>query len=147
MTDMNAGQRASWQCATTDGLVGVSPWTTRIRADVQCVAKRASSVVIIGPSGTGKELIAQAIHNASPRAAKPFIPVNCAAISGSLFASHMFGHVKGAFTGAHYSAMGCFRAADGGTVFLDEIGEMDVDVQAKLLRALQEKKSRPGWRV
>lgn len=120
-------------------LIGVSAWAARIRNDVQFVSQRASSVVITGPSGTGKELIARAIHDASPRCDKPFIPVNCAAISSSLFASHMFGHVKGSFTGAHYDAVGCFRAANGGTVFLDEVGEMEIDIQAKLLRVLQEK--------
>ena len=93
----------------------------------------------MGPSGTGKELIARAIHGASGRAAKPFIPVDCAVTTGTLFASHMFGHVKGSFTGATSSTLGCFRAADGGTIFLDEIGEMELELQAKLLRVLQQR--------
>ena len=93
----------------------------------------------MGPSGTGKELIARAIHACSPRSAKPFIPVDCAVTTGTLFASHMFGHVKGSFTGATSSTLGCFRAADGGTIFLDEIGEMELELQAKLLRVLQQR--------
>jgi DNA-binding NtrC family response regulator len=93
----------------------------------------------MGPSGTGKELIARAIHACSPRSAKPFIPVDCAVTTGTLFASHMFGHVKGSFTGATSSTLGCFRAAEGGTIFLDEIGEMELELQAKLLRVLQQR--------
>ena len=95
--------------------------------------------MITGASGTGKELIARAIHNISPRSPRRFIPVDCASITGPLFASHMFGHFKGAFTGATYNAVGCFRAAEGGTIFLDEIGELDLELQAKLLRVLQER--------
>jgi DNA-binding NtrC family response regulator len=119
-------------------LVGVSAWVQKIQADVCAVAPFSSSVLVTGPSGTGKELIARAIHAKSPRSAAPFIPVNCAAISGTLFESHMFGHLKGAFTGSNYAALGCFRAADGGTIFLDEIGELEPAMQAKLLRVLQE---------
>jgi DNA-binding NtrC family response regulator len=95
--------------------------------------------MITGASGTGKELVARAIHALSPRNDKRFIPVDCASITGTLFASHMFGHVKGAFTGATHPALGCFRAADGGTIFLDEIGELELELQAKLLRVLQER--------
>ena len=119
-------------------LVGVSAWVKQIQSDICTVARFSSSVLITGPSGTGKELIARGIHGKSPRADAPFVPVNCAAISGSLFESHMFGHLQGAFTGSNYSALGCFRAADGGTIFLDEIGELEPDLQAKLLRVLQE---------
>jgi DNA-binding NtrC family response regulator len=103
------------------------------------VAAHQSSVLIMGPSGTGKELIARAIHACSSRSAKPFIPVDCAVTTGTLFASHMFGHVKGSFTGATSSTLGCFRAADSGTIFLDEIGEMELELQAKLLRVLQQR--------
>ena len=99
----------------------------------------ASNVLITGPSGTGKELIARAIHAHSPRADKPFIAVDCAGVTGSLFAGHLFGHVKGAFTGAEHETLGCFRAADRGTIFLDEIGELDRELQGKLLRVLQER--------
>jgi transcriptional regulator with PAS, ATPase and Fis domain len=119
-------------------LVGVSAWVRGIQEEVCAVAPFSSSVLIAGPSGTGKELIARAIHAKSSRANSPFIPVNCAAISGSLFESHMFGHLKGAFTGSNYAALGCFRAANGGTIFLDEIGELESAMQAKLLRVLQE---------
>jgi DNA-binding NtrC family response regulator len=93
----------------------------------------------MGPSGTGKELIARAIHAGGNRSSGPFIPVDCAVTTGTLFASHMFGHVKGSFTGAASSTLGCFRAADGGTIFLDEIGEMELELQAKLLRVLQQR--------
>ncbi len=119
-------------------LVGGSAWIRRIQSEIRSVAPFSSSILVSGPSGTGKELIARAIHAESPRSEKPFIPVNCAAISGTLFESHMFGHLKGAFTGSNYSALGCFRAADGGTIFLDEIGELEPSMQAKLLRVLQE---------
>jgi transcriptional regulator with PAS, ATPase and Fis domain len=122
-----------------ESIVGVSPWAIQIRADILRVAPHHSSVLITGPSGTGKELIAQAIHYHSSRCDKPLVAVDCAAVSGSLFASHLFGHVKGAFTGADHAALGCFRGADHGTVFLDEIGELEPEFQAKLLRVLQQR--------
>jgi DNA-binding NtrC family response regulator len=121
------------------GIIGCSPWARDIRAKIAAVADCPSNVLITGPTGTGKEVIARAIHMHGPRAGKPFIPVDCAAIAGTLFASHIFGHLKGAFTGAGYAALGAFRAADGGTVFLDEIGELECDVQVKLLRVLQQR--------
>jgi len=117
----------------------VSPWAEQVRRAIELVSAHQSSVLIMGPSGTGKELIARAIHASGSRAAKPFIPVDCAVTTGTLFASHMFGHVKGSFTGATSSTLGCFRAADGGTIFLDEIGEMELELQAKLLRVLQQR--------
>lgn len=119
-------------------LVGVSSWSKRIQAEIASVAPYPSSVLICGPTGTGKEVIAHSIHNQSDRSDKPFVPVNCAAVAPSLFESQMFGHLKGAFTGASVAAQGCFRAAEGGTLFLDEVGEMPLDLQAKLLRVLQE---------
>jgi len=125
--------------AAIDRIAGVSPWAGQVRQAIELVARHQASVLIIGPSGTGKELIARAIHAGGRRAGKPFIPVDCAATTGTLFASHMFGHVKGAFTGASSATLGCFRAAEGGTIFLDEIGEMELELQAKLLRVLQQR--------
>ncbi len=119
--------------------MGVSPWAENVRRMIGVVAAHPSSVLVMGPSGTGKELIARAVHGASPRTRRPFIPVDCAVTTGTLFASHMFGHVKGAFTGAMTATLGCFRAAEGGTIFLDEIGEMELELQAKLLRVLQQR--------
>jgi len=126
-----------------DHIVGQSPWTQQVRKRISQIADYRYSVLITGPTGTGKELVARAIHVHSHRSDKPFIPVDCATISGSLFASQLFGHVRGAFTGAVHSSLGCFRAADGGTIFLDEIGDLDLDCQAKLLRVLQEHKVIP----
>jgi DNA-binding NtrC family response regulator len=120
-------------------IVGVSPWSDQVRRSIELVAAHQSSVLIMGPSGTGKELIARAIHSCSTRSKRPFVPVDCAVTTGTLFASHMFGHVKGSFTGATSSTLGCFRAADSGTIFLDEIGEMELELQAKLLRVLQQR--------
>jgi len=125
--------------AAIQRIVGVSAWAEQVRRMIRVVAPHHSSVLVMGPSGTGKELIARAIHGCSPRAARAFIPVDCAVTTGTLFASHMFGHVKGAFTGAMSATLGCFRAADGGTIFLDEIGEMELELQAKLLRVLQQR--------
>ena len=122
-----------------DAIVGVSKWARSLRAEIVRVARHDSSVLITGPSGTGKELVARAIHAHGPRRDGPLVPVDCAALPGELFVSQLFGHKKGAFTGAHCSTMGAFRAADGGTIFLDEIGELDPLVQAKLLRVIQER--------
>lgn len=137
---MQAAIRATYAPETDlGGIVGGSSWAKDIRAKILALADCPSNVLIAGPTGTGKEVIARAIHDHSSRANQPFIPVDCAAISGTLFASHIFGHLKGAFTGAGYAALGSFRAADGGTIFLDEIGELECDMQTKLLRVLQQR--------
>ena len=120
-------------------IVGVSAWTRQVHQEISQVAGHNANVMITGPTGTGKEMIARAIHEQGVRSDKPFIPINCASLTGPLFESRMFGHEKGAFTGAHHAAIGCMRAADGGTLFLDEIGDMELDLQSKLLRALQER--------
>ena len=109
-----------------------------MRSLIEMVSARSCTVLIHGESGTGKELVARQIHDASDRADKPFIPVDCTTLRDSLFESQLFGHVKGAFTGADQETLGFLRAADGGTVLLDEIGELPQHVQAKLLRFLQE---------
>ena len=119
------------------------PWVKAFRKEILRIAPYPSTVLISGPSGTGKELAARAIHFHSPRATKPFIAVDCAAVSGTLFTSQVFGHVKGAFTGAAHATMGYFRAADGGTILLDEIGDLEPEFQAKLLRVLQERTVTP----
>src|SRR5262245_21577435 len=120
-------------------IVGQSAWARSLRENIAQVARYSSTVLIVGPSGTGKELIARTIHEQSPRARQPFVPVDCTSLTGELFASHLFGHVKGAFTGANYERLGCFRAAEGGTILLDEVGEISLELQAKLLRTLQER--------
>lgn len=120
-------------------LLGRSQWMQRIYNEIARCAKYDVSVLIVGPTGTGKELIARAIHASSGRAAGPFIAVDCTTVGGALFSSQLFGHVRGAFTGAMSETLGCFRAASGGTIFLDEIGDLELDSQAKLLRVLQER--------
>lgn len=122
-----------------NAIIGRSDWASAIRQQIRQLAEYSSSVLVTGPTGTGKELIARAIHSQSRRASAPFVPVDCASIQGELFASHLFGHVVGAFTGANHARLGCFRAADGGTLFLDELGELSLELQAKLLRTLQER--------
>lgn len=127
------------------GLVGESPALLQIEQQVKLVAQTEASVLIYGESGTGKELVASAIHNASPRAHKPMVRVNCASIPHELFESEFFGHAKGAFTGAIAERAGRFQIANGGTIFLDEVGEIPLELQGKLLRVLQEGKfSRVG---
>ncbi len=120
-------------------MVGKSPAMQRIFENVQVVAKTDATVLIEGPTGTGKDFLAKVIHSASRRIAQPLVKVNCAAIPDTLLESEMFGYVKGAFTGAVQDRIGRFQAADGGTIFLDEIGDLPLALQAKLLRVIEEK--------
>ncbi|MBO6574145.1 MAG: sigma-54-dependent Fis family transcriptional regulator [Rhodothermales bacterium] len=120
------------------GLIGESPAMQKVYKMIQKALRGDLTVAIQGESGTGKELVAKAIHYGSTRKRGPFVVVNCAAIPRDLMESEFFGHEKGSFTGAHARKIGKFEQADGGTIFLDEIGELDLDLQAKLLRALQE---------
>jgi DNA-binding NtrC family response regulator len=120
-------------------LVGSSEPINRLRALTQAVASKDATVLIQGQSGTGKELVARTIHAQSRRVAGPFVAVDCTGLRDTLLESQLFGHVKGAFTGADQSTLGFVRSADGGTLFLDEIGEMDIKTQAKLLRCIQER--------
>ncbi len=119
-------------------MIGEHPTMKKLREMIQRVARTDSTVLILGENGTGKELVARAIHQLSARRDRLLVPVNCAAIPGELLESELFGHVKGAFTGAHRNKVGRFEIARGGTLFLDEIGDMPVPLQAKLLRVLQE---------
>ena len=119
-------------------IVGQSPALRRLQEEIARCAPTKASVLITGESGTGKELVARAIHSNSPRAERPFVKVNCAAIPDELIESELFGHVKGSFTGATKDQAGKFVRADGGTIFLDEVGDMSVKTQAKVLRALQD---------
>jgi transcriptional regulator with PAS, ATPase and Fis domain len=119
--------------------VGDAPSVSALKQTALDLAPRRSTVMILGETGCGKEMLARFIHSNSPRANKPFIPVDCSSLSDTLFESELFGHVKGAFTGATRDSLGFIRAADGGTLFLDEIGELSLHLQAKLLRVLQEK--------
>ncbi len=119
-------------------IVGTSQALRRMLKRVEAVAETPASVLLLGESGVGKELVARAIHNRSPRADGPLVKVNCASIPKELFESEFFGHVKGAFTGAHRDRIGRFQLADGGTIFLDEVGEIPMELQGKLLRVLQE---------
>ncbi len=126
-----------------DNIIGQSEEIRHVLEMIERVADSDSTVLITGESGTGKELVAKAIHYNSPRANKPFVPVNCGAIPGELLESELFGHVKGAFTGAIANRVGRFELASGGTIFLDELGELSLSLQVKLLRVLQERKFEP----
>jgi sigma-54 dependent transcriptional regulator, flagellar regulatory protein len=128
-----------------DLIIGSSPAIIALRSMIARVAASDASVLIAGPSGAGKELVARAIHEASHRAPKPFVALNCGAIPGELIESELFGHERGSFTGAHARRIGRFEEANSGTLFLDEIGDMRFDMQVKLLRVLEDRKvSRVG---
>ncbi len=124
-------------------LIGSSPVLATLRTRIEAAAPSDSTVLITGESGTGKELVAKLIHQKSRRVGKPFVVVNCSALSENLLESELFGHVKGAFTSAHADKEGLFSVADGGSVFLDEIGDMPLKTQVKLLRVLQEREVTP----
>ena len=121
------------------GIIGNSPVVKSVLGQIGVVASTDSTVLILGETGTGKELVARAVHKVSPRRNAPFVTLNCAAIPAGLLESELFGHERGAFTGALTQRIGRFEAANGGTLFLDEIGDMPLDLQVKLLRVLQEK--------
>ena len=126
-----------------DNIVGVSPALEKLKQTIRTVATTNSTILVYGESGTGKELVARAVHTCSPRAAEAFVSVNCGAFPETLLESELFGYVKGAFTGANQNRRGLFEVADQGTIFLDEIGEMTMPMQVKLLRVLQERTVRP----
>jgi len=126
-----------------DNIIGVSAAMEKLKHTIRTVASTQSTVLIYGESGTGKELVARAVHTCSPRATDPFVSINCGAFPETLLESELFGYVKGAFTGATQNKRGLFEVANGGTIFLDEIGEMNLTMQVKLLRVLQERCVRP----
>jgi two-component system response regulator PilR (NtrC family) len=126
-----------------DNIIGASPAMEKLKHTIRTVASTQSTVLIYGESGTGKELVARAVHSCSPRATEPFVSINCGAFPETLLESELFGYVKGAFTGANQNKRGLFEVADAGTIFLDEIGEMTLTMQVKLLRVLQERCVRP----
>ena len=136
-------RRAVEKTAKLGDLIGESPAMGEIIALLKKVGLGRSSVLITGESGTGKEVVARTLHYHGSRSRKPFIPINCTALPEGLLESELFGHARGAFTGAHVSKVGLFEKADGGTLFLDEIGDMGAGLQAKLLRVLQDGEIRP----
>ncbi len=138
-----AFKRAQRERGSLRNIIGRSAKMQSVFQMIETIAEVASTVLITGESGTGKELVARAIHDLSPRAEKPFISINCGAFTETLLESELFGYVKGAFTGANANRKGLFEAANRGTIFLDEVGEMSPAMQVKLLRVLQERKVRP----
>jgi DNA-binding NtrC family response regulator len=140
--ELEVTRRRLRETGVLDGLVGSSPAMLEILSLIERIAPSNVSVLITGESGTGKELVARTLHNLSPRKSRPFVAVNCAAIPETLIESELFGHERGAFTGAVEKRAGCFELAAGGTLLLDELGEMPAPTQAKLLRVLEERKLR-----
>ena len=139
--ELEVTRRKLRDAGSLGSLIGSSKKMQEIFHLIEMVAPSTASVLITGASGTGKELVARTVHELSPRRNKPFVPINCAAIPETLIESEIFGHEKGAFTGALERRTGCFELAEGGTLLLDEIGEMPVATQAKLLRVLEDRKS------
>lgn len=135
-------RRALGMRAGSEGIIARSPAMMRVLELVERLTESDSSVVIEGETGTGKELIARSLHSNSPRRAQPFLPIDCGALPENLLENELFGHERGAFTGADTRKAGLFESADGGTVFLDEVANMTLDLQVKLLRALQERRIR-----
>src|ERR687894_61990 len=143
LQENRAFRRAQRERGRLDQIIGHSQKMQAVYQMIETVAQVQSTILITGESGTGKEMVARAIHNLSPRADKPFMPVNCGAFTETLLESELFGYVRGAFTGATANRKGLFEASDKGTIFLDEIGEMSPTMQVKLLRVLQERMVRP----
>jgi DNA-binding NtrC family response regulator len=141
-TELEVTRRKLRDSGSLGALVGSSKKMQEIFRLIEMVAPSTASILITGASGTGKELVARTVHELSPRRNKPFVAINCAAIPETLMESEIFGHEKGAFTGAMERRTGCFELAEGGTLLLDEIGEMPIGTQAKLLRVLEDKKLR-----
>ena len=140
--ELEASRRKLRDVGVLGALVGPSRRMQEVFRLIEMVAPSTAAVLITGESGTGKELVARTIHSLSPRKGKPFVAINCAAIPDTLIESEIFGHEKGAFTGAFERRIGCFELAEGGTLLLDEIGEMPIGTQAKLLRVLEDRKLR-----
>ena len=143
LQENRAFRRAQRERGRLDQIIGHSQKMQAVYQMIETVAQVQSTILITGESGTGKEMVARAIHNLSPRVDKPFMPINCGAFTETLLESELFGYTRGAFTGATANRKGLFEAADKGTIFLDEIGEMSPTMQVKLLRVLQERKVRP----
>ncbi len=143
IVENRAFKRAQRERGSVKNIIGTSGKMQAIFQMIETVAEVQSTVLITGESGTGKELVARAIHDLSPRAERPFISINCGAFTETLLESELFGYMKGSFTGANTNRKGLFEAANTGTIFLDEIGEMSPAMQVKLLRVLQERKIRP----
>jgi two-component system response regulator PilR (NtrC family) len=143
LQENRAFKRAQRERGRLDQIIGHSQKMQAVYQMIETVAQVQSTILITGESGTGKEMVARAIHNLSPRADKPFMPINCGAFTETLLESELFGYTRGAFTGATANRKGLFEAADRGSIFLDEIGEMSPTMQVKLLRVLQERKVRP----
>ena len=143
IVENRAFKRAQRERGSIKNIIGHSDKMQAVFQMIETVAEVQSTILVTGESGTGKELVARAIHDLSPRAEKPFISINCGAFTETLLESELFGYVKGSFTGANSNRKGLFEAANQGTIFLDEIGEMTPAMQVKLLRVLQERKVRP----